>query len=222
MWIDLTKTYTQWINLDEKTENAKAMESLLGECGIENHERFSAIRKEADHPTIKGEEHYLGVAASHFACMQKALDNGMPGLILEDDIEVSHRYKKKFEVPDDADAVYLGISHGDNNYEAHETPCQGVYRIKRMLAAHAIVYLKKRYVETILQEVPKFMNESKRPFDVGLYGLQEHFNIYAFSDPFFYQSNNLNGLNKWEELTRIPLRVIKMKPTVDPLWEHLQ
>ena len=213
MKIDLSNVYTRWINLDEKTDNAEMMGELFDRCSMKNTHRFSAIRKSATHEGVRaGEEHYPGIAESQFACMRDILDKGVPGLILEDDVEVTELFpevtngKAEIEVPDDADAIYLGISHGDGNYVAQDVG-NGLCRISKMLAAHAILYTSERYIEQILKDVPTAMYELNQPFDVFVYQLQEHFNVYAYHHPMFYQADAKNNANKWEKITRTPLRV---------------
>ena len=45
MKIDLRNVYTQWVNLDEKTDNAQYMQSIFDKYGFENTHRFSAVKK---------------------------------------------------------------------------------------------------------------------------------------------------------------------------------
>jgi hypothetical protein len=209
MKIDLRNVYTRWINLDEKTDNAEMMEELFQRCGMTNTHRFSAIRKSATHEGVrKGEEHYPGIAESQFACMRDIVDNGLPGLILEDDIEVTEIFPNTgiIEVPDDADAVYLGISHGDGNYEAIDVG-NGLCKISKMLSGHACLYITKNYISDILNLVPDAMYEHQRPFDVFTYQLQGRHNVYAYHHPLFYQADAKNNANKWEHMTRTPLRL---------------
>ncbi len=209
MKIDLRNVYTRWINLDEKTDNAEMMEELFQRCGMTNTHRFSAIRKSATHEGVrKGEEHYPGIAESQFSCMRDITQHGLPGLILEDDIEVTDAFPKDgvIEVPDDADAVYLGISHGDGQYDATDVG-GGLCKISRMLSGHACLYTSGKYIGDILNHVPEAVNKHRKPFDVFTYSLQGQHNVYAFSSPIFYQADAKNNANKWEAITRTPLRV---------------
>jgi len=208
MKIDLCNVYTRWINLDEKTDNAEMMEELFQRCGMKNTHRFSAIRKNATHPGVRpGEEHYPGIGESQFACMRDICEKGFPGLILEDDVEVTDLFPHDgvIEVPDDADAVYLGISHGDGNYKAVEVG-KGLCKISKMLSAHAILYTSDKYITEVLNSVPDAMYSQNKPFDVFTYQLQEKFNVYAFTTPLFYQADAKNNANKWEAITRTPLK----------------
>jgi len=211
MKIDLRNVYTQWVNLDEKTDNAQYMQGIFDKYGFENTHRFSAIKKDATHENVRpGEEHYPGIAESQVACMKNILERGEPGLILEDDIGVSDHFNPVIEIPDDADAFYLGTSHGDSNYQAVDLgQGNGICKISRMLSAHAILHISDRWLQRIQDETLDWMYATNRPFDVHLYSIQADYNIYSFHDPFFYQADERNNANKWEQMTRTPLKVKK-------------
>lgn len=209
MKIDLRNVYTQWINLDEKTDNAEYMTNLLDDLNFKNHKRFSAIRMSTDEPgTIPGEEHYPGIGRSQVECMKNIKGKGLPGLILEDDIGVSEFFNPVIEIPDDCDSFYLGTSHGDGKYVAKDVG-DGICKISGMLAAHAILHVTDRYLNDLVDNSIKFMDTHKRPFDVYAYAIQPSYNVYSFHAPFFFQSDARNNTNKWETLTRTPLRVEK-------------
>lgn len=209
MKIDLRNVYTLWINLDEKTDNAQYMENLFKENGFTNTERFSAIKKSTPTADRIGEQHYPGIAESQFACMRKIIQRGYPALILEDDVAINKDiFFPEIEVPDDCDAFYLGTSHGDNHYSAVSVG-NGICKIKNMLSAHAILYTSDRYINDIVTNGPRYVEEQKKPFDVYTYQIQQRYNIYSFPAPFFYQSDDRNNANKWEAMTKNPLRITK-------------
>lgn len=208
MKIDLRNIYTLWINLDDKTDNAQYMENLFREHGLSNTERFSAIRKSTPTADRLGEQHYPGIAESQFACMKKIMDRGYPGLVLEDDVAVNNIFVPEIEIPDDCDAFYLGTSQGDNQYSAVNVG-NGICKISRMLSAHAVLYTSERYISDIVLNGQRYIDEVKKPFDVYTYQIQNKYNIYAFHAPFFYQSDERNNANKWEVMTKTPLRVSK-------------
>ena len=211
MKIDLRNVYTQWVNLDEKTDNAQYMQGIFKKYGFENTHRFSAVRKTATHENVRpGEEHYPGIAESQIACMKNILDRGEPGLILEDDIGVNDNFSPVIEIPDDADAFYLGTSHGDQNYDAVDLGRgDGICKISRMLSAHSILHISDRWLQRIQDQTLDWMYATNRPFDVHLYSIQAEYNVYAFHTPFFYQADERDSSNKWENLTKEPLNTKK-------------
>ncbi len=207
MNIDLREIPCVWINVDADAEKAEQMESLLAGLGIRDRRRFSGITGIAPHATVNhGEEHYRNCAESHFGVLQAALDaDTFPILVLEDDVEVQDFPDAPIECPDDADALYLGTSHGSPDYRA--TPVSDLlFRIERVYAAHAVVHLTREYAEAVIAEGRQAIYERDEPFDVALaFDIQPRFNVHAMRSPIFYQSDAKNRVNQWEHMTRTPL-----------------
>lgn len=208
MKIDIRNVNTKWINVDKDTEKNDQMLELVQKYGFTNASRVSAVTGiEAHEGVVKGEEHYRSCAESHFKILQEAIDNKQfPILILEDDVDVlDSAFIPEFELPDDADAIYFGTSHGDNNYEAIDQK-NGWCKIKRVFATHAIMHISEKYAADVIKTGKKWIYENNKPFDVGLaYEVQGRYNVYAPYVPFFYQADRKNGVNKWEGLTKTPL-----------------
>ena len=218
MEIDFRDVRTRWINVDKDTSKAEQMVELLDSLGFNNHERFSAVTNVPPHEGVrKGEEHYRNCAESHFAVLKETiLKDGDPVLILEDDVEYTDAltdYISKDKpcspivFPDDVDAIYIGTSHGDGQYTAHHAE-KGWLSVKGVFATHAILYLSKSYAEETLQVGKQWIYEKNTTFDVGLaYELQPSKKVYAPIVPFFYQADSKNSVNKWETITKTPLRI---------------
>lgn len=208
MNIDLRNVTTKWINLDSDTEKNEQMKELCTRIGLTTASRVPARVGVNPHEGVRaGEEHYRNCAESHFSIYKEAIQNGsFPLLILEDDVEVENSFSLELkEVPDDADAIYLGTSHGDNNYSAIDVG-NGWMKIERVFATHSILYINPKICEAILEVGKRWIYEINRPFDVGIaYEVQPNFNVYAPHTPFFYQADAKNAVNKWEGLTRTPL-----------------
>jgi hypothetical protein len=133
-----------------------------------------------------------------------------PVLILEDDIEAQGL--REFEVPGDADAVYLGLSkcagskilnkwHGEAAFEPHS---ENQARVMNMLSGHAIYYHSAAYRRAVAAYL-----RSYRGFrcynDVLISRLQPCFRVYANKKPLFYQANRFNVPNNLEAVTRFEL-----------------
>jgi hypothetical protein len=217
MKIDLRNVRTRWMNVDKDEEKAKLMVELLDRLGMTNHERFSAITGIEPHEGVRrGEEHYRSCAESHFAILEETiLKDGEPVLILEDDVEnteaihdfVSKEYESQLLCPDDADAIYLGTSHGDGRYHAEKVGDTSWLKIRGVFATHAILYLSKTYAENTIEIGKRWIYEKNTPFDVGLAkDLQPTKSVYAPIVPFFYQADSKNSVNKWEGITKTPLK----------------
>ena len=204
---------TRWINVDKDVEKAKQMQELLDGLGFNDHERCSAITHIKPHEGVRvGEEHYRNCAESHFKILNETiLTDGKPVLILEDDVEADEIMKHNLEIPipEDADAIYFGTSHGDGNYKAVDLK-NGWVKIEKVFATHAIMHINKEFSQSVIDIGKKWIYEHNRPFDVGIaYDIQSKFNVYAPIKPFFYQADSKNGTNKWEHITRTPLKTEK-------------
>lgn len=123
-----------------------------------------------------------------------------PVLIIEDDVDLTEHYINEFDVPDDADAVYLGTSSwgGKNGISAWKNieliPHDDLlFRVDGVATTHAILYLSNRYLDHICNITFKqYPQNTDRCLDY--YIAQEHskFNIYACRKPMFYQNDGGN------------------------------
>ena len=225
MKIDLRDVKCCWINLDKDEDNAKKMVEQFEEIGIEDHHRLSARVINPPEDTPKSIYHYRGCAQSHIDILDNE-ENGMPLLILEDDAMITEDFDPVIEVPDNTDAVYLGISHGDNNYFAVDVG-GGFARIGKVFATHAILYITDSYRKAISAVAKEFVYERNTPFDLGCALLQTQNFVATPHKPYFYQADERDSANKWEYLTKTPLRIFNDGPTdmktgapPDPLGEY--
>jgi hypothetical protein len=211
MKIDLRNVRCEWINVAKDTEKAEQMVELLDRLGFKNHQRFDAITgvppKLGGRP---GEENTASCGASHAAILKRAIEeDNFPIMILEDDIDVSEFPDQELDVPDGADALYLGTSHGDRNYtsnlvEGHDD----LIKITQVFATHAILYLNKNYAKEFVAITETSINSRNHHFDVSVaYNLQPRFEVYGMRVPIFYQADAKNSTNKWEHLTKTPLEI---------------
>jgi len=199
--IDIRNLRTRWINVDKDTEKAEQMVSLLNEHGFLFHKRFSAVT-ETDEFVI-GENygtHMCGL--SHRKLLKETiLKDDKPVFILEDDVDVEESaIKYRISIPEDADAIYFGISHGDMNYSAVDCGNDWL-KIKQVFATHAILHINPKYSESVIKKIEASV-ETDKPFDVSLaYNLQPQFKIYTPRNPFFYQSDAKNGISVDNQMT---------------------
>ena len=103
--LDLRDIPFYYINLDDAVERNERMKSILSELGIKNVRRISATKHETGQ---------AGTARSMLNTIESAINPvvsplGTPFVILEDDIAVK-RWDPIIEIPENADAFYLGIS----------------------------------------------------------------------------------------------------------------
>lgn len=157
----------------------------------------------------------IGCGKSHVKALKHSL--GSPCLILEDDINTTEYYKKTFEIPDDADAVYLGTClnglHPEWKSRHPNAACcanpivlerkEHFYRISGMLTTHAIFYVTDRYKQHCIDTIEK--DGGNNHCDVLMASRMNEFRVYACKHPMFYQDCYDDNKDAYEK-------------TVQPLW----
>lgn len=202
MSLDLRNVQTCWINLDSAKANATAMEEQFATLGFLNTCRISA--KVIPPPKIPSNllrsygKHFVGCGQSHIDALESVKQT--PLLILEDDALVTDAFRPVISFPDDTDAIYLGISHGNKNQKIVET-YTGWYRISGMLATHAILYVSERYRQHSISCMKECIYKRKIPIDLGLSLKQKDYKILATPFPMFIQADSRDSQHKWESLT---------------------
>ena len=214
MNMDIRNLRTRWINIDKDTTKAEQMVSLLNKNGFTEHERFPAITNTTEFDITKEKCEWFGThmcGLSHRKLLKETiLNDGKPILILEDDIEVENQHIKfKLSIPDDADAIYFGISQGDSWYSAKPADLFWV-KINKIFSTHAILHINPKYSESVVSITENAVKNDK-PFDVEIaYLVQTQFKVYTPRFPFFYQADSKNPVVpgrkiSYETLTRVPL-----------------
>ena len=191
MEIDLRNTKTYYINMDKHVDRNKDMLKLGEDLSIKDYNRISGTEI-VGHPKA-------GCATSHLEVLSLV---SKPTLILEDDCVIASG-NMIIDVPDDADAVYVGLSEwgylnslskkNNFNYKKHST-FKKVYKIDGMLATHAKLYISPEYIE-MAKRVAKWSANNDEHIDQGFALIQKYFNVYALSVPIFYQHSNTNATN---------------------------
>ena len=185
MNLDLREIPFYYINLDDAVGRRERTESQLTELGIKSITRIPAIR------------HTYGAAGTPRS-MLKALEkahNGQPFVLMEDDVAVK-RWEPIIEIPDDADAFYLGIS-GWGRMNSHSGPfvqwenvSDEILRVYNMLSGHAIMYISDRYIDIAKRIAYHAGYNIEDHVDIGFAEVQRWHNVYAFDDPYFYQTSS--------------------------------
>lgn len=194
MNLDLRKIPAIYINLQRDTEKNEYMHSMLTQLEFE-----TIIRVEASEFP---DRHLSGCSLSHFNALNEI---DVPFIIFEDDCRVKN-FEPVIQVPDDADAVYLGISSWGrmNSHSGPFVQCEKVddklVRVYNMLGAHSILYLNSEYV-SLCSKISIHATNTVEHQDIGFAEVQKYYNVYAFDNPMFYQTSS-NGTN--EKLSSYP------------------
>lgn len=121
--------------------------------------------------------------------LTKILDEDVfPCLVLEDDAKNTKFFKHEYDVPEQCDALYLGVSKaGARGGQTLATIYNDAYyRVWNMLATHAVVYFSKDYVKNVLKRGEVYLNNNI-PYDIAV--AEEHSNFCVLTPyaPAFYQ-----------------------------------
>jgi hypothetical protein len=204
--IDLRTVKTVFICPDNNEKYNKRrvhMETILAKHGFTN---VIMYKSGTDYP------HCLRHAL--YNILQQNLDT--PVLILEDDIMFQKNPQLEFDIPDDADAFYIGVAGTSMDFEDtgrnriidirdYTIYNDTILKVKNMLSTHAILYLGKPYKE----KLSKLILNSNMPCDVDICKLQPLFNIYRLRFPICWQSTRFNS-DKWpEHITKVCFNEMK-------------
>ena len=193
--ISLKNSKNILINLDDATERLKRTTNLLSSQGI-SFTRFSGVK----HPVG-----VIGCGLSHYHLL------GIfhaPVVILEDDIEITEDFNTELDIPDETDAVYLGVSNhgyvrGDNigrkGVVLASQYNEDYKRVYNMCATHAILYVSDKYTKAVRASIKSSL-ETGLEFDLGLASIHKDYTILTPNEPFFYQREQ-------EEFTNFSLQV---------------
>ena len=184
MNLDLREIPFYYINLDDAVERRTRTESHLKALGIKSINRIPAVRHSNG---------FAGCARTVSDFLHQITEG--PFVLIEDDIEVK-QWDPIIEVPDDADALYLGIS-GWGRMNGHSGPFvqweqvdDNLLRVYNMLSGHAIVYLSGEWVEMARRCCHHAGYVIESYYDVQIAEVQRFFNVYALDDPYFYQTSS--------------------------------
>ena len=207
MNLDLREIPAVYINLEQDVERKNSIVDVLDECGFEN-----IIRVDGEYTPDRP---LAGCSYSHYKALNEVEP---PFIIFEDDCKVKN-FRTIIDVPDDSDAVYLGVSSwGRMNshsgpFVQYEEVEDGLLRVYNMLGAHAILYLNSDYI-SLCSKISEQAFHIADHQDIGFAEIQRYFNVYAFDDPMFYQTSS-NGTN--QPLTSYPTQEL-IQPNI-PFWK---
>jgi hypothetical protein len=188
MKLKLTDIPVVYINLDDQIERRENIEKSLNELGFKNIIRVSAFKDRIGK---------RGCAYSHAMALEEIEP---PFILLEDDC-VPLNFVDEIQVPDDVDAVYLGISSW-GRMNSHSGPCvqydevenyAGLLRVYNMVGAHAILYINPDYID-LCKRIAYHGYLIADHHDIGFAEVQKYYDVYAFDLPMFYQTSS-NGTN---------------------------
>jgi hypothetical protein len=172
MEIDLKLMKVGYVNLEDFPNRNQTMINMLNRLGL-------------DYFRVEGETslEYDAISSAHV----KALDSGAD-LILEDDCLPTAYYRDTFDIPDDADVVYLGISTGTTGTHSpkYEKVSDEIYKLNDMTSAHAILYIT-RAGRNWLKAARDLTVGEGIGFDMATAKLMPTIKAYGLNRPIWYQ-----------------------------------
>lgn len=188
MQIDIRDVPVYFINLDEQIDRRKSTESVLDILGFNNVTRISGVT---------GFGKNRGNTIAHINAISAALESTSgPFAIFEDDIFIKNP-NTIIDVPDTADALYLGISkwglYNGNGYKriSIEQHSKDLYRIYNMLSTHGILFFNRDFAKLLIKAYD-FIVSTNEPVDKANAELIKYFEVYGLTDPLVYQ----HGINE--------------------------
>jgi hypothetical protein len=216
MELDLTEVQVFYINLDRDSEKRHNLEADLRRFEFKNVQRIPAFEDNS--------QPIVGLSKSQHLALSQV---DPPFIILEDDVQVAN-FKRFLQVPDQADAIYLGISqwglrHGQAGFDLKVKPVEGsddLFRIYNMLSSHAIMYLSSDFVNVCRRTTRYCFEEYPLPMDVPYAMIQKFYNVYAFDAPLFTQRDYASKMTSAPKYTQGPLTKMR-KPFLRSIYSRL-
>lgn len=164
---------------------------------------------------------YLGCSLAHLRALSTAREKSeYPVLVLENDCDVTNRFKAQIEIPDQTDIMYLGNSSCGCVPEYNHRGVRGcalirslnnsddICVVENMTATHAILYVTPEAIDAAIDSIVRSVARSI-PLDIGyVLDLQSTFNVFTFRLPFFYQSAKLQSEHLADVMQRMTLNEI--------------
>jgi hypothetical protein len=202
MRINIQNLPTYYINLDSQEERRQSTEYTLNRLNFKSVTRITGIEKE---------DGKVGCARSQ----HKVLSNSSiqtPFLLMEDDCVFTGVSNFEYEIPDDADALFIGNSQWARylNFSGpflhYRKIDDKIVQVYNMLAAHAIIYLNDEFRQ-VCSRISKYCGYKLLDhMDNGYAEIQKYYNVYALNEPIFKQSGHNGGVTS-SKITEIGIDI---------------
>ena len=183
--VDLKDVPVLWISMQNSHRKKTMMKKMFSSFGFKKVKRIEAINAKKYNLS-----HHVALIKSYQRAFQYAPKDNF--IILEDDC-VPRRIVTKIKIPSDTDCFYLGLSKwgvgesGGGERETYSVEKENeLYRVKNMLASHAIYYRTNAWKNACRQSLVESL-ENNVPLDIGYVSIQPKYKVYC-GDPIFYQS----------------------------------
>lgn len=190
MKINIQNLPTYYINLDFQEQKRQSIEYTLNRLNFKSVTRISGI---------ENEDGKVGCARSqHKVLSDSSIQT--PFLLMEDDCVFTGVKNFEYEIPDDADAFYLGVSQWARylNFSGpflhYRKIDDKIVQVYNMLAAHAVIYLNEEFRQ-VCSRISKYCGyQLLDHMDNGYAEIQKYYNVYSLDAPIFKQLGYNSGV----------------------------
>lgn len=190
MKINIKHLPIYYINLDSQEERRQSTEYTL------NRLNFTSVTRV---PGVACEDGKVGCARSQHKVLSDS-SISTPFLLMEDDCIFTGVDEFEYEIPDDADALFIGMSQWARylNFSGpflhYKKIDDRLVRVYNMLAAHAVIYLNEEFRQ-VCSRISKYSGyEIMDHMDIGYAEIQRYYNVYALNEPIFKQFGHNGGV----------------------------
>ena len=196
MKIKLNELNVLYVNMDKDVDRDKQVNRMFKNFGFTKVSRI---------PGISTPDWYFN---GNNQSMLNALSryDKEPIIIFEDDA-FPYKFVNEIDIPDDADAIWLGFSKWGVNFKDPEldpATDQGfkyepvpeyphLSKVFGCLTGHAILFISERFVNKAIDSIKSELDQKERKvnaYDLILGRLQPSYNVYTFNIPIFCQNDS--------------------------------
>jgi len=180
-----------FINPDDYSNRMEAMIEMLNKCGFNSVNRIVYNEKFNDKKNT--------ITKAHLHLINTAInDKAFPFIIFEDDATQMRELPEEFNIPVEAELIYLGGStYAPSNMYIKEYN-NDFYRVYNMLTAHAIIVPDMRGASTIIRAYNKAFDESKYSDELLAKESHSHVFLVPKEGNYFYQNDYTKDVTKFE------------------------
>lgn len=199
MNIKISDITAYFINPDDYQHRRKAIEETLNSCG------FKSIKRIAYNEKSKGKN--LTMTNAHLYSLNEAnINNDYPFVLYEDDARLMKELPIEFNIPEEADLIYLGGSNYSFEKRVKiEDYNKDFYRVYNMLSAHAILIPDVRGFNTIKKAYEDSLEKSSFNDIFLARASNSHIFLVPKEGNYFYQDDYTSSVTKflWKDFKNI-------------------